>query len=117
MIDMKLTYSTRDGKPVRLLCTDGPIPGAPVYGIMTGERMVRMWGLDGRYASIIDTSYDLIEVAPKMVVNRWANIYTFHGAGVQVDWYSTEYEAEAERYRYDITVLARAVPFVWVEGD
>lgn len=61
MIGMKRKYKTRDGRNVRLLCTDGPGESHPVIGIIDND-LVYFWKLNGMYANK-ELGMDLIEVS------------------------------------------------------
>lgn len=46
-IDWSKPVQTRQGKPVKILSTDGP-GDYPILGVEPGENWVRMWSKDGR---------------------------------------------------------------------
>lgn len=78
MIELGKEYTTRDGKRVVILATNGR--GAyPVVGQILqrdGEWDHNTWTANGNFYS--DTSVrtdDLIEVKPVRVFERWVNIY------------------------------------------
>jgi hypothetical protein len=50
---------------------------------------------------------------PKVVVERWVNIYQHHNE-ICLHVFDSKDDAELEPYNQ---VLARAVPFKWTEGD
>jgi hypothetical protein len=54
-------YRTRDGREVRILCTDGRGP-APVVGFIMAEpaTVPRQWYPDGRFYSTDETPLDLV---------------------------------------------------------
>ena len=120
MIDMKKQYRTRDGRDVRILCVDGPNPKYPVLGIIGNERSVCFWTNTGNYNTDgLFTVLDLIEVKPKIVVERWVNIFQYKNYNLprpHIDWFNNFQGALDAYYNPDITVLARAVPFKW-EGE
>lgn len=64
MIDMNKKYKTRDGRSVRILCTDGTKPEYPIIGCFeTGEPS--MWTRSGFYHnSFTKSSNDLVEYSP-----------------------------------------------------
>ena len=49
---------TRDGKPVRIVCTDSPNPKCPIYGFVEGDTGITSWRSDGSFSNLMD-SYDL----------------------------------------------------------
>lgn len=61
MIDMKRKYQTRDGRNVRLLCTDAP-GDYPVRGLVEKEDSTYSWTLDGLEYTGKTFHWDLIEV-------------------------------------------------------
>lgn len=61
MITMEGRYQTRDGRPVRILCVDGPV-NQPVCGLVEGESDVDQWHSDGRYTINGDKHWDLQQV-------------------------------------------------------
>jgi hypothetical protein len=114
MIDMNLTYSTRDGIPVRILCVDGPSKNYPVIGIMEGSDHPQSWGANGKYDQRTHTSeYDLIEVKPKIVIERWFNVVQSPDYGLYIEQYSTKDAAIAARQVHGDTIITKAIPFVW----
>ena len=67
-ITMEGKYTTRDGRPVRILCVDGP--GAfPVVGLVPGSALPDCWQCDGSWSGGHDEeSRDLIPAKPEPVV-------------------------------------------------
>ena len=68
-IDWTKPVQTRDGRKVRVLCTDGP-KRSPVIGIVDGNTYPSIWDGKGKNAS---SATDLINVPEKRVV--WVNMY------------------------------------------
>ena len=50
-IDFSKPITTRDGRAVRILCTDGPHPEFKVIGIIEGCVYVNYWSVDGKHCS------------------------------------------------------------------
>jgi hypothetical protein len=115
MIDITKQYKTRDGRDVRILCVDGPNETYPVIGIIGDEKSVCSWTCQG--CSGLFTLIDLLEVKPKIVVERWVNILQYPGEAPIFDPLKSESSALKEAYGGLVTVLARAVPFKWEEGQ
>ena len=116
MIDITKKYKTQDGRPVRLLCTDGPAPLFTVIGIIEGETAVKYWAPDGKFHPNKSMSFlDLIEDKPKLRVERWVNILQNKYGEVWI--YVLPDRAEAEKCTHEDLVIARAIPFVWEEGE
>lgn len=67
-IEMGKKYTTRDGRPVRILCVDGPEPW-PVAGYIKGHLEPQCWRDSGNHSSRdIYPERDLIEAKPEPVV-------------------------------------------------
>ncbi len=76
MISMNKKYTTRDGRPVRLLCVDCEY-SQPVIGLIE-NKYCESWNADGRrYGERISDSCDLIEAKTKR--SGWINIYEWAG--------------------------------------
>lgn len=74
-LDLTKPVSTRDGRKVRVLCTD--LKGVhPIVGVVTradGEEVVLTWLPDGRLSFNVACPGDLINVPERHV--RWVNVY------------------------------------------
>ncbi len=74
MIEMSKSYKTRNGRKVRILCTDGD--KHPVVGLVEGYPNPSVWTKEGRYRFYPDAPEDpndLVEYTPPAV--RYYNIY------------------------------------------
>jgi hypothetical protein len=73
MIDMNKRYTTRDGKPVRILCTDrkgGVFPVCGLVRLSSEEEVPMLWRANGRYfATDEENANDLVEIVP---CQEWA---------------------------------------------
>jgi len=117
MIDMNKQYTTRGGRPVRLLCVDGP-EDFPVIGLICGECSSDSWMSGGSYYDTIDEhGYDLIEVKPKVIVERWFNININRSGKPQIIEYYSESDARLGEPSIHEMRIATAIPFKWTEGD
>ena len=83
MIDFNKPVQTRDGREVRVLCTDGPYKDYPVVGYVISEVVVfQSWCISGaRWPTTPSSHDDLINVPDTRVV--WVNVHpvdktTFH---------------------------------------
>jgi hypothetical protein len=86
MIDKDKQYKTRDGREVRIYATDcGDI--YPVHGaILKGNGWVmNSWRSDGSDAIDSISNADLIEVKPRMKIERWALVERNGGYSLWVD--------------------------------
>ena len=69
MIDFSKPVKTRDGRAVRILCTDAP-GGWPVVGIVELFSHPHRWACDGRsYHNVGLSPFDLIQAEEPVV--RW----------------------------------------------
>lgn len=75
-LDLTKPVQTRDGRKVRLLCTDGP-GEYPVIGIIECDHDgVCRWPLNGRVTMNVDMSIDLVNTpAAPRTFERWFNVY------------------------------------------
>lgn len=68
MIDITKKYRTRDGKSVRILCTDMANTDYPVVGVVKyadGKEEVETFTNEGtHYLRVNESDYDLFEVTP-----------------------------------------------------
>jgi len=77
-IDINKTYTTRDGRKVRILCVDAPNPKFPVIGLIDGSGGWSFsWTECGTtYADQTNTyKDDLIEGPETLTVEFWVNVY------------------------------------------
>jgi hypothetical protein len=76
MIDKNKQYKTRDGREVRIYATDG---GGiyPVHGAIKNESgwYLAQWYSDGRHIRSNESPSDLIEVKPRIKIERWIVVY------------------------------------------
>lgn len=70
-LDFSKPVRTKDGRQVRIVCTDGPDTNFPVIGIIQGERFVNYWNFNGNDPSLLHR--DLVNVEPE--VFYYMNIY------------------------------------------
>lgn len=84
-ISMEKQYTTRAGRPVRLLCVDGP-GNEPIFGLI-GEQVYR-WFADGSNRHQKD---DLIEAKPRVQCEAW--VYREIGGGYHLT--AARYEDES----------------------
>lgn len=91
-IEMGKTYRTRDGRPVRLLCVDGPYHDLPVVGVL--DQHLSLWEASGRASGCADPlgSRDLTEIKPRIKREYWVNVYV---DGTQLTAFRSKAEADA----------------------
>jgi hypothetical protein len=78
-IDFTKPVRTKDGRAVRILCTDGPSINYPVIGIIHGDRDVSTWAFAGFFSSEKDEENPLnLENIPPPPREWWVNVYE-HG--------------------------------------
>lgn len=82
--DISKSYTTRDHKPVRILCTDGPDHIYPVIGIIEGDTCTSKWTIEGVYNLGSHTHpHDLIEVPEPEL---WAKEKAAFAAGKEIEF-------------------------------
>lgn len=76
MIDFTKPVQTRDGKPVRILCTDMNNPVYPVVGLVNygREEYVITWTIEGQMLDGSTNFSDLIQVEEKPTPRRHAEL-------------------------------------------
>ena len=74
MIDLNKPLETRDGKKVRMLCTDAK-GKYPVVGLIhyPNEDRARTWTKEGKFSFNGERKNDLVNVSEK--ITKWINIY------------------------------------------
>lgn len=76
-IDFTRPITTRDGRPVRILCTDRKGTEHPIVGLVleaTGEEGVTCWCENGDWLRATNTSnWDLINPVKKVYINLFKN--------------------------------------------
>lgn len=73
-IDKSKQYETREGREVRIYATDGG--GVyPVHGAIKVEHewVLNKWSDDGKF-ELHDHKYDLIEIKPRIKIERWVMV-------------------------------------------
>jgi hypothetical protein len=74
-IDWSKPVQTRDGRKVRILCTDGPDTKYPVVGF-AAESTLHQWAIDGRFLMHGEESrHDLINAPERIKRKVWVNVY------------------------------------------
>jgi hypothetical protein len=69
-------YTTRDGREVRIYATDGGGDRTVHGAIMVDDGWCLVqWMPDGKRFNSFDSSSDLIEVKPRIKIERWVVIY------------------------------------------
>ena len=68
---------TRDGRPVRIICTDSDAEGGPIVAIVTMDdekKRVLNYYENGNYYSFDSSSVDDLFFAPT-IIKRWGIVY------------------------------------------
>ncbi|CAH1657715.1 hypothetical protein CHELA1G11_13012 [Hyphomicrobiales bacterium] len=73
-IDWNKPVQTKDGRKVRLLCTDGPDCQYPVIGIIEGDIYPSYWMTDGNYMSTRAEDRRILINAPEKH-ELWVNVW------------------------------------------
>lgn len=63
-LDLSKPVQTKEKRPVRILCTDGPDITSPVVGFIEGNDRPDIWKLDGRWSGNPSNHRDLINTPP-----------------------------------------------------
>jgi len=79
IVDINKQYQTRDGKKVRIYCTDASGP-YPVHGAVWSELdqcwQLRTWTAEGAFSEYVRFGLiDLVEVKPRIHREYWLNLY------------------------------------------
>jgi len=77
-IDWTKPVQTRDGRKVRVLCTDGPDLWYSVIGMVDGRLCPETWTIDGvHFANGVTSNLDIINTPdPPVTVTGWVNVYS-----------------------------------------
>jgi hypothetical protein len=103
-VSMDKKYKTRDGRDVRLLCTDATDEKYPVVGFRGESKKISMWSSTGCfYEENPGTPSDLIET--KDTVEFWVNAYLDGGLYT----YYTEEQAKSAANPHAIIKARRVV--------
>lgn len=108
-ISMDKQYTTRDGRPVRILCVDGLVP-YPVVGLVAGDELPACWTEDGGYMQKEVSYHDLIEAKPRVQYEVWV----YRKPEGYLDFREEPY-SEAAIDHFGVTLLAR-IPIDVEEG-
>ena len=90
-IDWTKPVRTKDGRAVRVLCTDGP-GDYPVVGFIDGVDGPECWHADGRYFESFGDNRDLENAPQRIQREYWVNVYEDSGYDAIHD--SSEHAAE-----------------------
>ena len=100
---------TKDGKNVRILCTDRKLDSKEVVGLTMnndGTEDLLSWSKQGKSLSLNDSSFDLFFAPEKH--EGWINIYEDMGNRKYTGIYDTKAEAENgssnNNYKYVATI-------------
>jgi hypothetical protein len=98
-LDLTKPVQTRDGQPVRILCTNGPLGAYPVVGVVGNT--ITSWTINGQHWAHdwSDHSLNLINVplAPlkPVVVSRWIGLHAGKNFLLAAASVKTEEQAQA----------------------
>ena len=103
MFDKAKTYKTRDGREVRIYATDGGgshgIHGAvftKMEALSSWEWIPCQWNSITLKSSLLVDDYNLVEVKPRVKIEKWVNIYP-RGGGLTLQ-YATKELADKNAY-------------------
>ena len=100
MIEMGKRYKTRDGRPVRILCTDREQTIYTVVALVGTE--VLSYTADGKQFRTGESRSDLIEVKPRIVRELWVNVYPENYGDIV---HKTKQKADSECAGYRIACI------------
>lgn len=115
-------YRTRDGLEVRLYAVDGAI-GEPIHGAIKkpDEGWVSYsWNETGIFWGGSDESdYDLIEVKPRFLIERWVNVYRWPGEDISIgrNLHSTKEQAMQIRGSEPCILATKRIIIEGTEGE
>ena len=108
---------TRDGKNVRILCTDRKLDSKEVVGLTMnndGTEGLLSWSKQGKSLSLNDSSFDLFFAPEKH--EGWVNIYKSNYGGYELSQvYQRKEDAETEKYINDSDVYITTIKIEWEE--
>lgn len=91
-IDWTKPVRTKDGRAVRVLCTDGPNAAHPVIGILTDSEHCTRWTINGKWWDGKGSNLDLENAPQRIQREYWVNVYPD-----DVIAYSTKLRADETR--------------------
>lgn len=98
-IDFTKPITTRDGRKVRILCTDGPNEVFPVVGSIEGAKNIFVWREDGTFDEWDENAKldcDLINPPIKRKVEFWVNVFD-----IPVNVFGDEFMSWQDKERAD----------------
>ena len=108
---------TRDGCPVRILCTDAKLGSTEIVGLEIdddGTECIFTWTKEGKLFSNTDTPDDLFFAPEKH--EGWVNIYKSNYDGYELSQvYQRKEDAENEKYINDSDIYITTTKIEWEE--
>ena len=108
---------TRDGRPVRIICTDMKSYNEKIVGLIpsdTGIESIVTWTQQGKQYLNMDTPNDLFFAPEKH--KGWVNIYKSKYDGCELSQvYQRKEDAETEKYINDSDVYITTTKIEWEE--
>ena len=108
---------TRDGKSVRIICTDRRDLNFPIVALIekdSGGEVIYAHTKDGICCNTCPTTYDLFFVPEKH--EGWINIYKSNYGGYELSQvYQRKEDAETEKYINDSDVYVTTTKIEWEE--
>lgn len=118
-IELGKDYTTRDGRPVRVLCVDrvGIQPVVALVRLENGEEIPLSFSSDGQFIDSSRVETDLIPVPRKFSFKRWVNVHQV--AGVPVDSCGSAYNSRiaADRTATPTRIACIEITIEGREGD
>ena len=115
MLDLTKPLSTRDGRPVTLITTQGREPW-PLVGYVMDEVSVTIWMNNGRF-DVIKSGRDLINIPePKRSGEVWVSVYDSPDGGVAFAYYHKKEDSDKDAAASNPRPIAR-FSYKWTEGE
>jgi len=116
MISKDKTYRTRDGREMRIYATDAG-GDCPIHGAVKNHDgwEICSWKTNGEVEDGAASSYDLIEVKPRIKRTVWLNLVKDAYGEIVVSTYRSK--EEADRHHYDRRIACVKVEIDCEEGE
>ena len=109
-IDWTKPVRTKDGRAVRVVCTDAP-GSHPIIGIVEGVREPFCWEVTGVYKEGLELGIELENAPQRIQREYWANIYSDGAGGL------FETKKDADRVAGTERIACVPIPIDCEEGE
>ncbi len=108
MIDWTKPVQTRDGRKVRVLCTDGPRKDFPVIALIDGRQFAEYFMSSGRYMQHGDGQLDLINVPEP----QRFTLLVYSGGGKMKHGCHDHYDSVRHHRSFHVTIPDKGEPTI-----